>query len=221
MTLQEKDFVRITYTARLTESRQVFDTTDEAVAKAEKLTGEGPFGPQVICLGQGFTLIGLEKQLIGKKPGSYNIQLKAEDAFGKKDAKLIKLFPTKKFLDQHVNPEPGIVINMDGMMGMIRTVSGGRTTVDFNHPLSGKDVEYDLNIIEVVDDKAEKVKAVVAHILDASAHVELKDDVASVGIHHDIPPQLLETFKKKIIELSGVKDVQIQKHAPHASAASQ
>lgn len=214
MAFQDKDFVRINYTARLKDNNNVFDTTDEAVAKKEGLTGEGPFGPQTICLGQGFTLPGLEKQLIGKEKGRYVITLTAEHAFGRKDAKLIKLFPTNKFMEQQIMPEPGVVVNMDGRYGVIRTVSGGRTTVDFNNPLSGKDVVYDVELLEKVDDPAEKVRTVVAHILDATAHVDMKDGKATVGVHQDIPPQLSDLFKKKIAELTGV-EVAFDVHKTH------
>jgi len=214
MAFKEKEFIKINYTARV-KNGGVFDTTDEEVAKKEGLEGRGPFGPQVICLGQAFTLAGLEQKLIGKDIGKHVIELPAAEAFGKKDAKLIKLFPTKKFIEQQVMPEPGVVVNMDGMYGMIRTVSGGRTTVDFNHPLSGKDVVYEVEIVGSVDDLTEKVKATVTHILDASAHIEVTDNVAKVGIHHEIPPQLLDHFKKKIIELSGVGDVVFDVHKQH------
>lgn len=212
MALKEKDFVKITYTARLKPEGRVFDTTDEAVAKKEHVDGRGPFGPQTICLGQGFILHGLEKQLIGKDKGTYTIELAAADAFDKKDAKLLRLFPTNKFIEQQVRPEPGVVVNMDGHVGMIRTVNGGRVTVDFNHPLAGKDVAYYVEVLDTVTDMQEKVHTVTTHMLDSTAHVEVKDDKATIGIHHNLPAPIAEQFKKKIIELTGIKDVSFDVH---------
>jgi FKBP-type peptidyl-prolyl cis-trans isomerase 2 len=213
MAFKEHDFLKVNYTAKLKDG-SVFDTTVESVGKEHQL-GEGPFVPAVICLGEGFILPTIEKNLIGKEKGKYTFEIAAIDAFGKKDAKLIRLFPTNKFIAQNVMPEPGVVVNMDGRMGMIKTVTGGRTTVDFNHPLSGKDVVYEVEVLDIVTDAAEKVKTVVSNVLDASAHVEVKENKATVGIHHEIPPQILEQFKKKIIELTGVADVVFDVHKTH------
>jgi FKBP-type peptidyl-prolyl cis-trans isomerase 2 len=213
MALKEHDFVRLNYTAKLADG-SVFDTTVESVGKEHKL-GEGPFQPQIVCLGEGFILKAIEKNLVGKEKGTYTFNLKAEDAFGKKDAKLLRLFPTNKFVEQGVMPEPGVVVNMDGRIGMIKTVNGGRTTVDFNHPLSGKDVVYEVEVLDVVTDAAEKVKAFVSNMLEASAHVEVKEGKAVIGIHHEIPAPVADHFKKRIIELCGVTDVAFDVHKTH------
>ena len=45
------------------------------------------------------------------------------------------------------------IVNIDNTMGVIRSVSGGRVIVDFNHPLSSKSVHYDVEIIKIVEDK--------------------------------------------------------------------
>jgi FKBP-type peptidyl-prolyl cis-trans isomerase 2 len=213
MAFKEHDFLKVNYTAKLKDG-SVFDTTVESVGKEHQL-GEGPFVPTIICLGEGFILPSIEKNLIGKDKGKFTFELTAIDAFGKKDAKMMRLFPTSKFIEQNVMPEPGVVVNMDGRMGVIKTVTGGRTTVDFNHPLSGKDVIYEVDVLDIVTDMAEKVKAVVSNILEASAHVELKENKATIGIHHEIPPQILDHFKKKIIELTGVGDIAFDVHKQH------
>ena len=78
MALKQNDFVKVTFTAKLKEDGRVFDTTDENVAKENDLGGKGPFGPQTICLGQGFMLEGLEKKLVGKEKGKHTIELSPE-----------------------------------------------------------------------------------------------------------------------------------------------
>ncbi|EFK97351.1 peptidylprolyl isomerase FKBP-type, partial [sediment metagenome] len=45
-------------------------------------------------------------------------------------------------LKDSIRPMPGLPVNIDGMYGIIRTVAGGRVIVDFNHPLSGKEIVY-------------------------------------------------------------------------------
>jgi len=136
MALKKHDFIEVDYTGKIKESGEVFDTTNIEVAKKNQIfEAERVTGPVVICLGEGLILPGLEKKLEGRELGEYNIDLSAEEGFGKKSAKLIQLIPTAKFKKQDVRPMPGLQISVDGMMGTIKTVTGGRTIVDFNHPL--------------------------------------------------------------------------------------
>jgi len=162
MPIKANDFVEIEYTGRLKEGDIVFDTTDADVAKAHSLP-KAMYGPVVVVVGQGQLLKGLEAQLIGKEPGSYAIELAAEHAFGKKNAKLIQLVPAKKFLEQKIQPVPGLQINIDDMICVVRQVTGGRVMVDFNHPLAGRSVEYSFKVNQVHSDAASKVQAVASN----------------------------------------------------------
>jgi FKBP-type peptidyl-prolyl cis-trans isomerase 2 len=220
MALKEGDFVTLTYTAR-TKEGSVYDTTDEDIAKKEGLGDRGPFGPQTICLGQGFLLMGLETKLIGKELGKQHIELTAVEAFGRKDPKRIRLFPTNKFIEQEVLPEPGTLVTMDGVVGMIRTVSGGRTTVDFNHPLAGKDVVYDVDVQSVVSDAAEKVKTLAYHTFGPEVPTAVADNVATFTLERKLPEQLADQFRKKIVQLTGVKDVTFAVKAEEKEAGAE
>lgn len=221
MALNEGDFITLTYTAK-TKEGSVFDTTDKALAEKEGLGERGPFGPQTICLGQGFLLMGLEKKLEGKDIGKHTIELAPVEAFGRKDPKRIRLFPTNKFIEQQVLPEPGTLVNMDGVVGMIKTVSGGRTTVDFNHPLAGKEVVYDVDVQAIVTDPAEKLKTIATHTFGPEVPTSVKDGVATMTLARKLPDPLAEQFKKKIITLTGVKDVVFEaKEEPKKDAAKE
>ena len=96
----------------------------------------------------------LEDQIVGKKQAKHTFSINAEDAFGKKDAKMIQLIPMSKFRQQKIQPIPGLQLNIDGSFGVV-TVSGGRCLVDFNHPLAGKDLVYDVKINKIVEDDKE------------------------------------------------------------------
>ena len=145
--VSKKDFIEIEYTGKLKEDNIVFDTTDEKVAKENNLETHSGYEPVIICVGQEQLLKGIDKNLEGKDIGKeYDIEIKPEDAFGNKNAKLIQLIPTAKFKKQNIQPMPGIQLNIDGMVGTIKTVSGGRTLVDFNHPLAGKELLYKIKI---------------------------------------------------------------------------
>jgi len=202
--IKEKDFVEVEYTGRIKEDNLVFDTTDEAIAKEAGIRSPNmTYGPVIVCLGQGQLLAGLEKALEGKETGKeYTIDLAPEDAFGKKDAKLIRMIPFSAFKKQNIMPEPGMQINMDGVMGIIKTASGGRCLVDFNHPLSGKDLVYTIKINRVVADDKEKIKSFVSLSLNLKdISVDVKEGNAAIITKKEIPKEIQETISNKLKEL--------------------
>ena len=213
--IKEKDFIELEYTGKIKEDDFIFDTTDSKIAKDNNLFDEkAEYSPIVICVGQGQVIKGLDKSLVGKETEKpYTIEIQAEEAYGKKDVKLIQLISTSKFKQQNIQPMPGLQINIDGMMGLVKTVSGGRTLVDFNHPLSGKDLVYDIKVKRIVDDDQEKIKSILninLGIKDIEVKVENKK--ALISMKDEMPKELQEPIKKKIKELlPGIEEITIQK----------
>jgi len=213
--IKEHDFVEIEYTARIKEDGTIFDTTEEKVAKENNLYDKhSDYSPAVICVGENNILKGLEEQMIGRETGKeYTIEIGSENAFGKKNAKLIQLIPTSKFRQQNINPVPGLQLNIDGVFGVVKTVSGGRCLVDFNHPLAGKDLVYNVKINNIVDNDNEKLKSLLKmylHIKDADTEINDKSNAselastsetrsqltANIISKQDIPKHAQEEFKK-------------------------
>jgi len=158
MALKSKDFIAIEFTAKLKDG----DIFDSNVKKDLAKAGiQGNLKPFVFALGEGMFLKGVEEFLIGKEVGEYTIELSPEKAFGKRDPKLIQMIPLKEFRSQQVNPIPGQVFNFDGKLAKILTVSGGRVMVDFNNPIAGKDVVYEIKILEEIKDLNKKVEAMI------------------------------------------------------------
>jgi len=205
--LKDKDFVEIEYTGKIKDSDEVFDTTHEDVAKANGLDDKTAYKPIIICIGQGFLLKGLEDKVIGKEIGKeYSIDLSPEEGFGKKDARLIQLVPTKKFLEQKINPVPGLQVNIDGTTATIKTASGGRCMVDFNHPLAGKSLSYSIKLNRLIDSPKEKLSSILELNLGIIPEsIDISEKKASITIGVDLPKELLEPLKKKMLEL--VNDV--------------
>ncbi|MCX6707442.1 MAG: hypothetical protein NT001_04865 [Candidatus Woesearchaeota archaeon] len=115
-----------------------------------------------MCVGEGHIVPGLDAEIEGKETGKdYSIAVSPENGFGKKDAKLIQLISTGKFRKENIQPMPGLQVNIDGTYGIVKSVSGGRTIVDFNHPLSGQNLIYDIRIVKIVNDDREKIKAMI------------------------------------------------------------
>ena len=74
---------------------------------------------------------------------------------------MIQLVPMKEFRKQGMNPMPGMKIQSEGATGKILTVNGGRVKVDFNHELAGKDLIYDVEVTEIIEDEEEKIKSMI------------------------------------------------------------
>lgn len=161
--LKEGDFVKLEYTGKVKSDGYIFDTTSKDVAKDNDIfNSQAAYGPVTVCIGTSMVIKGLEDALKGKELGyEGTVEVPPDEAFGKKDPKLMKLIPTSKFKKHNVNPQPGLQVDVDGSMGFVRTVTGGRTIVDFNHPLSGKELEYDVKVLNKVDDVQEQISSVL------------------------------------------------------------
>lgn len=198
--IRENDFVELEYTGKAVDSGEVFDTTSAAVAKASKIfDGQVSYVPAIVCIGKRHLLPGLDRQLVGKEVGkSYSIRLQPEEAFGRKNAKLIQLISTAKFRQQQLNPFPGLQVNIDGIAGIVKAVTGGRTIVDFNHPLSGRELEYSVLAKRIVTDISEKARAMLKLIGIIPSAVGIF--VAEGNVTLDFPKELPEQLKKDLEE---------------------
>lgn len=204
--LKENDFVEMDYVARIKDDR-IFDLTIEDIAKKNNIYDKSyKYKPAIICIGKRDIVKGLDNQLVGKDLGKYTIEVNAEEGFGKKDPKLIKLVPTKEFTKQNVKPMPGMQLNLDGYIGKIISVTGGRTLVDFNSPLAGKDLIYDVNIKRIVTDKKEQLKGFL-DILFKDSKFELSDDEAKIEIKDIGNEEMKKEIENEILERIKLKKV--------------
>ncbi|MBW3013824.1 peptidylprolyl isomerase [Candidatus Woesearchaeota archaeon] len=198
--VQKGDFIEVQYTGSV--DSQVFDTTDEAKAKELGIHNPTmPYGSIKICIGRGHLLKGLDEEVEGKEAGKeYDFHLKPEQAFGKKDAKLIRLIQKTKFTSQNINPQPGLVLNIDGAMATIKTISGGRVLVDFNHPLAGKEVDYHIKIVRKITELKEKIEAMIAmeiNIKPEGYKMEISEGKVTVTFTKEAP-DVIEAVQEEL-----------------------
>ncbi len=223
-TVKNNDFVEISYTGTLKGDTIVFDTTIEAVARKEGIyDSKMTYGPVSICIGQGQILKGLDASLEGLEVGKeHELTLSPEQAFGKKDGKLMKLVPTNVFKKEGINPVTGLQVNIDGTIGTIRTVTGGRTIVDFNHPFAGKEVVYKVDIKRKLTDDKEKVVALLELALNQkkdSIGVDIKEGKATVTLQKGFPDELFKLLKERMMQvLPSIKDVVFNTPKPKEAA---
>jgi FKBP-type peptidyl-prolyl cis-trans isomerase 2 len=205
--IKKGDFVELDYDGYIKDDNLLFDTTDEKKAKEHGIFSQKTeYGKIIICIGEHQILPGIDRFLEGKEPGKYEISLTPEEAFGKKDSKLLKLIPSSAFKKSEVKPMQGLQVNIDGMIGIIRSVNGGRIIVDFNHPLSGKDIRYELKVDRIVEDDSEKVSAVVNLALGiGDSKTEIKEGKAQIKFNNaaKLPEEIKKHLSDRISKLVG------------------
>ncbi|MFX1513613.1 MAG: FKBP-type peptidyl-prolyl cis-trans isomerase [Promethearchaeota archaeon] len=166
-TIGEGDFILADYIARYIEGEKkvVFDLTDEETAKRENIWDEkDDYQPQLVVVGKGFMLKAIEDALIGMKAGkSKTVLLQPEDAFGKRDGKQIESMTVRKLQKIEKSDKSGTIqlgarVRIGNRIGTIIRMSGGRAWVDFNHPLAGKPIEYELHVREKLEEQEQKLR---------------------------------------------------------------
>ena len=163
MAINNGDFVRLNFTGKVQENDEIFDTTFEDVAKEANLFNENKeYKPIPIIVGGNHLLPAIEEAIVGLEEGdSKTIEIDSENAFGPRNRQLIQLIPMKEFKKQGMTPVPGMIITSEGNNGKILTVNGGRVKVDFNHELAGKDLIFDVDVVEIIDNDEDKIKSMI------------------------------------------------------------
>ncbi|MEM2874290.1 MAG: peptidylprolyl isomerase, partial [Candidatus Nanoarchaeia archaeon] len=145
--------------------------------------------PVIICIGAGMLLKAIDSALIERKVGDeFELELKPEEAFGARDPKLVQLTSLNIFRQHNINPVPGLQVTIDGALATIRSVSGGRVTIDFNHPLAGKVVKFWIKIRRQITDLAEKIKTLCGQDTDVS----VTDKTIEISVPKEIPEGVKE-----------------------------
>ncbi len=202
--IKKNDFVEVEYTGTIKETGEIFDTTSKEIAqKNDIFSDKMKYGPVVVCIGEAQLVKGLDEEMIGKKTDEeYTIELPVEKAFGKKDGKLLKIIKTSVFTRQNIQPVPGLQINIDGVVGTIRSVSGGRTIVDFNHPLASKEIIYKVKVKKIVTDIKEKLKSYFNLQLGIKEpDLRIEGSKVFVKVFNPVPDEVKKELVKKINEL--------------------
>ncbi len=157
LAIEKGDFIKVSYTGKFNDEK-IFDTTDEEVAKTNDIyTDRGIYGGDVVIVGAGHTIVGLDEDFVGKDVGySGSVEIPPEKAFGGRDLKLVESVSITKFKDRKAYE--GLEVEINGKRGVVTKVIGRRVRVDMNHPLAGKTVTYEYNIQKLIDDDVEKIQ---------------------------------------------------------------
>jgi peptidylprolyl isomerase len=136
------DCVCVNYTGRL-ESGEVFDSSE----------GRSPLE---FTVGSGQLIKGFDSGVVGMRVGDKKtIKLPPAEAYGERDDRRIQKFPRAK-LPKEPEPQPGMMLTITTPTGMvlpakIASVEGDSVMIDFNHPLAGKTLIFDISVVCIKD----------------------------------------------------------------------
>ena len=205
--MKKGDFVKIGYVGRL-ETGEVFDLTDAEVAKKEGIhNSKIIYGDLPVIVGASFLIKGLDNALLELNVGDKKeVQIKPEEGFGERDAKLVRTVPRKFFKEQKVEPRQGMIVDFGGTKGRIQSVDAGRIRVDFNNPLAGHTLKYEIEVKEKVEQPIDKIRALFEFFGVRDAEPKIEGGIVTVNVH--MPAQLKERISSLIVEhVSGIEKV--------------
>ena len=161
--IAEGDFVLVEMTGRAVETDEVFDTTDEELAKEEGIHDENKtYGPKLVVVGEGYVLKGLDDRLPGLKLGeTAEVEIPPEEAFGARSPENVRTLPYRNLRSKGINPVVGQQIELDGRSAMVRSVGAGRVQLDYNHPLAGRKIVYHVKATERYEGDEDKIRSLI------------------------------------------------------------
>ena len=199
MAIKANDFVKVNFDIYAND--KLVQTTDEKKGKESKLQIES-YGPQTIIIGKSFIFKALDDAIISKDSDSLN--LSPENAYGKRDSKLIKTYPESVFTEKKLRAIPGMTYDFNGNYGTVKSASRGRVMVDFNNPLAGKDIKLEYSLVEVVTDIKEKISVVLTSLLRLTPNMfdlTSKEKVVTISIPKELvamKEMLIKSFEEMI-----------------------
>ncbi|WP_258085067.1 FKBP-type peptidyl-prolyl cis-trans isomerase [Thermococcus thermotolerans] len=156
MKIEAGDFVVFHYVGRF-ENGEVFDTSYEDIARENEIyVEEREYGPLGVNVGVGEIIPGLDEALIGMEIGEKKtVTIPPEKAYGMPNPELVIDVPISEFTSAGLEPVEGMYVMTDSGIAKIAKVGEESVTLDFNHPLAGKTLIFEVEIVDVQKAKEE------------------------------------------------------------------
>jgi len=191
MALQRGDFALIDYVGRVKETGEVFDTTNEETAKKEHLYKEGEiYEPKLVVIGENWVLKALDESLATMdvdKPAT--VEIAQDKAFGARDPDKVKRISLRHLTDKGITPAIGMRVEHDGKMATVRAVGAGRVLLDFNQPLAGKTLVYDVTVKKKLETPEEKTGALIHRRIPAVEEGKFKFSLKEKSVSIEMPEE--------------------------------
>jgi peptidylprolyl isomerase len=135
------DTVIVHYTASLTDGT-VFDSSWDA-------------GPVKFTIGEGTVIKGFESAVVGMSVGeTKKVIISSDDAYGAYSEELI-ITVNRSMFPQHIEPIEGLILELHdpgrgNVQAIVVKITEESVTLDANHPLAGKDLTFEIDLLEIV-----------------------------------------------------------------------
>jgi peptidylprolyl isomerase len=199
--IQKSDFILVDYTGKVKETGEVFDTTSEEIAKENKLYKEGDiYEPRLVVVGEGWVLKALDEALLTFKiRKSETVEIPPEKAFGQRDPEKVKLVPLRRLAARGITPRLGEQIEYDKKLATVRIIGSGRVTLDFNPPLAGKTLVYEVTVKKELKTEKEKIAVLIHRRIPAVEAEKFIFGVGKADVKVNVP---VEAFYVEGIQLA-------------------
>ncbi|HDP73743.1 MAG TPA: hypothetical protein ENN46_02165 [Candidatus Woesearchaeota archaeon] len=202
MKTKNLDFIELDFEGRIKSTGELFDTNIKTVAEKEGGDAE-KLSPRMTQIGKSFFPKGFNDALADKElEKDYEILLQAKDAFGERKRELIRLVPASKFSESELKPVVGLQVEINGLPGIIKSVTGGRVLIDFNHPLAGRDIEYKFKILRTFDEPKEKLEIAISELIGKKPEkLDVSEKAVSVSVNaKPVPENVVKELEKELKE---------------------
>jgi peptidylprolyl isomerase len=201
MSLQKGDFVLIDFTAKVKETGEAFDTTFEEIAKKQGLYKEGEiYEPKLVVVGEGWVLKTLDESLLKMEVAkTTSVEIPQDKAFGARDPEKVKRVPLKQLLAKEITPNLGMRVEHGGKMATVRAIGAGRVLLDFNPPLAGKTLVYEVEVKKKLETEKEKISAIIHRRTPAVEETKFDFAIKAKTVNIDMPE---ETFYLEGIQVA-------------------
>ncbi|MEM0106698.1 MAG: hypothetical protein QXD11_00455 [Candidatus Micrarchaeaceae archaeon] len=222
MAFKDKDFIEIKFDEFDESTNTLIATTDEEKAKKAGIYNEkGIYGKALFIFDFSSNPTGLLKKLkemsVGEKQ---SFVLDPEEAYGNRDESKVRVASIAEFRSKGIHPEPGMQVNIDGELNIIRSVGSGRVVIDANNPFAGRKIRYDVEILDQIKEDKNKIEALAKNYNIPAESITIEDNKIllsytmsseSNNINKDLDKMLIQnTLAKKILDYLDANEVIIQ-----------
>jgi len=133
--------------------------------------------PIEILVGHGGIIAGVEKALLGRSEGDrFTVDVEPAEAYGKRTEDNIQRVPKKYFRDgARLRTGMSTMLSMKQggqRMVTVHKVGSSVIDVDLNHPLAGRSLQFDVEVMAIRDATAEELAHGHVHAADGKHHPE-------------------------------------------------
>jgi len=119
------------------------------------------------------------------------VEISPDKAFGARDPEKIKRVPLKQLTAKGITPAIGMRVEYGGKNASIRSIGAGRVLLDFNPPLAGKTLVYNVTVQKKLKTKKEKIAALIHRRIPITEAAKFKLTLEENALTVEMPE---ETF---------------------------